>query len=93
MRDYLASIAGVDENVGKLLDYLNESGLADNTIVIYCADQGFYLAEHGWFDKRFVSAPLGGERKPDRALDPVELAAYAAVTPLILNLDEAIPKS
>lgn len=54
MRDYLACIAGVDENIGKLLAYLDESGLAENTIVIYCSDQGFYLGEHGWFDKRFM---------------------------------------
>jgi arylsulfatase A-like enzyme len=54
MRDYLACIAGVDENVGKLLDYLKASGLAENTIVMYSADQGFYLGEHGWFDKRFM---------------------------------------
>jgi len=54
MRDYLACIAGVDENIGKLLDYLEESGLAENTIVMYSADQGFYLGEHGWFDKRFM---------------------------------------
>lgn len=54
MRDYLACIAGVDENVGKLLDYLEDSGLAKNTIVMYSADQGFYLGEHGWFDKRFM---------------------------------------
>jgi len=54
MRDYLACIAGVDENVGKLLDYLETSGLAKNTIVMYSSDQGFYLGEHGWFDKRFM---------------------------------------
>jgi len=54
MRDYLACIAGVDENIGKLLDYLEESGLAKNTIVMYSSDQGFYLGEHGWFDKRFM---------------------------------------
>lgn len=54
MRDYLACIAGVDENVGRILDYLEESGLAENTIVMYSADQGFYLGEHGWFDKRFM---------------------------------------
>jgi arylsulfatase A-like enzyme len=54
MRDYLACVAGVDENVGRLLDYLDESGLARNTIVIYSSDQGFYLGEHGWFDKRFM---------------------------------------
>ena len=54
MRDYLACIAGVDENIGFLLDYLKESGLDKNTIVMYSADQGFYLGEHGWFDKRFM---------------------------------------
>ena len=54
MQDYLGSIAAVDEGVGDVLDYLDESGLADNTIVIYTSDQGFYLGEHGWFDKRFI---------------------------------------
>lgn len=54
MQDYLGSIASVDDNVGRVLDYLDESGLAENTIVIYTSDQGFYLGEHGWFDKRFV---------------------------------------
>ncbi|MFW5871196.1 MAG: sulfatase [Verrucomicrobiota bacterium] len=54
MRDYLACVAGVDEGVGRLLDYLEESGLAENTIVMYSSDQGFYLGEHGWFDKRFM---------------------------------------
>ncbi len=54
MRDYLACIAGVDENIGRLLDYLKESGLDKNTVVMYSADQGFYLGEHGWFDKRFM---------------------------------------
>ncbi len=54
MRDYLACIQAVDENIGRVLDYLEESGLAENTIVIYNSDQGFYLGEHGWFDKRFM---------------------------------------
>ena len=54
MQDYLGSIAAVDEGVGKVLDYLEESGLAENTIIIYTSDQGFYLGEHGWFDKRFI---------------------------------------
>jgi len=54
MKDYLRCIAGVDRNVGRVLDYLDESGLAKNTIVIYTSDQGFYLGEHGWFDKRFM---------------------------------------
>jgi len=54
IKDYLRCIRGVDENVGRLLDYLDESGLAENTIVIYCSDQGFFLGEHGWFDKRWI---------------------------------------
>ena len=54
MRDYLACIAGVDENVGRLLDDLKDRGLDGNTVVMYSSDQGFYLGEHGWFDKRFM---------------------------------------
>ncbi|WP_372743971.1 sulfatase [Lutibacter sp.] len=54
MQDYLGCIASVDENVGRLLDYLKETGLDENTVIIYTSDQGFYLGEHGWFDKRFV---------------------------------------
>jgi len=54
MQDYLGSIAAVDDGIGEVLDYLEESGLAENTIVVYTSDQGFYLGEHGWFDKRFI---------------------------------------
>lgn len=54
MQDYLACVSMVDDNIGRLLDYLDESGLAENTLVVYTSDQGFYLGEHGWFDKRFV---------------------------------------
>ncbi len=54
MQDYLATIAAVDENVGILLDYLDQHGLTQNTLIMYTSDQGFYLGEHGWFDKRFV---------------------------------------
>lgn len=54
MQDYLGSISSVDDNVGRLLNYLDESGLSENTIVIYTSDQGFFLGEHGWFDKRFI---------------------------------------
>lgn len=54
LQDYLGTIAGVDENVGRLLDYLKEEGLDQNTVVVYTSDQGFYLGEHGWFDKRFM---------------------------------------
>ena len=54
MKNYLRCIRGVDESVGRLMDYLNESGLDKNTIVIYSSDQGFYLGDHGWYDKRWM---------------------------------------
>ncbi|RUL84897.1 sulfatase family protein [Tautonia sociabilis] len=54
IKDYLRCIDSVDESVGRILDYLDEAGLADNTIVVYSSDQGFYLGEHGWFDKRWM---------------------------------------
>ena len=54
MQDYLACVAAIDENVGRLLDYLDQTGLSENTMVVYTSDQGFYLGEHGWFDKRFI---------------------------------------
>ena len=54
IRDYAAVIRSVDDNVGRLLDYLEQNGLSDNTIVVYTSDQGFYMGEHGWFDKRFM---------------------------------------
>ena len=53
-KDYLRCVKSVDDGVGRVLDYLDESGLADNTIVIYSSDQGWYLGEHGWFDKRWM---------------------------------------
>jgi arylsulfatase A-like enzyme len=54
MQDYLGTIKAVDENVGRLLDYLEANDLMKNTIIVYTSDQGFYLGEHGWYDKRFV---------------------------------------
>lgn len=54
LRDYLRCVDSVDSNVGRLLDYLKQSGLDQNTIVVYSSDQGFYLGEHGWFDKRWM---------------------------------------
>ena len=54
MKRYLRTIASVDESVGRVLDYLDTEGLANNTLVIYTSDQGFFLGEHGWFDKRFM---------------------------------------
>ena len=54
MQDYLACIKAVDENVGRLLDHLEKTNQLDNTLIVYTSDQGFYLGEHGWFDKRFI---------------------------------------
>ena len=54
MRDYLKTLKSLDDNVGRVLDYLDQAGLAENTLVVYTSDQGFYMGEHGWFDKRFM---------------------------------------
>ncbi len=54
LKDYLRAVASVDDNIGRLMEHLDASGLADNTIVIYASDQGWYLGEHGWFDKRWM---------------------------------------
>ncbi len=54
VKDYLRCVKSVDDGIGRVLDYLDEAGLADNTVVIYSSDQGWYLGEHGWFDKRWM---------------------------------------
>jgi arylsulfatase A-like enzyme len=54
LHEYLATVKSVDEGIGRILDYLEETGLDENTLVVYTSDQGFYLGEHGWFDKRFM---------------------------------------
>jgi len=54
VKDYLRCVKAVDENIGRMLDWLDESGLAENTIVIYSSDQGWFLGEHGWYDKRWM---------------------------------------
>lgn len=54
VKDYLRSVTSMDKEIGRMLDYLEESGLAENTIVVYSSDQGFYLGDHGWYDKRWM---------------------------------------
>ena len=54
LHEYLATVKSVDEGIGRILDYLEETGMDENTLVVYTSDQGFYLGEHGWFDKRFM---------------------------------------
>jgi arylsulfatase A-like enzyme len=87
MQDYLGCIASVDENVGKLLDYLDESDLAEDTIVIYTSDQGFFLGDHGWYDKRFMYEE--SYRMPLIARFPKEIKAATTVDAMVLNLDIA----
>ena len=87
MRDYLACIAGVDENIGKILDELVETGLDENTIVMYSSDQGFYLGEHGWFDKRFMYEE--SYRTPLLARWPGVIEANTRNSDLVQNIDFA----
>lgn len=87
LHDYLACIASVDDNVGRLLDYLDETGLAKNTIVVYCSDQGFYLGEHGWFDKRFMYEE--SLRTPLLIRWPGKIKPGSRCDEMVLNLDFA----
>jgi arylsulfatase A-like enzyme len=87
IKDYLRCIAGIDENVGRLLEYLDENNLYENTIVIYTGDQGFFLGEHGWFDKRFMyEEPL---HAPFLIRYPKEIKPGTVNNDLILNIDYA----
>ncbi|MBN1360289.1 MAG: sulfatase [Sedimentisphaerales bacterium] len=87
IKDYLRCIASVDDNVGRLLDYLDESGLAQNTIVIYTSDQGFYLGDHGWFDKRFMYEE--SLRMPLLVRCPGRIRPASVNDDIVLNLDFA----
>ena len=87
LQDYLASVRSVDENVGRVLDYLEASGLAENTLVIYTSDQGFYLGEHGWYDKRFMYEE--SHRTPLMIRYPPLTAAGSTTDALALNIDLA----
>jgi arylsulfatase A-like enzyme len=87
IKDYLRCIASVDDNVGRVLDYLDESGLANDTLLIYCSDQGFYLGEHGWFDKRWMYEE--SLRMPFLARWPGRIEAGTRVPQMIQNIDYA----
>jgi arylsulfatase A-like enzyme len=87
MQDYLACIASVDENVGRVLDYFDENGLSENTIVVYTSDQGFYLGEHGWFDKRFIYEE--SFRTPLLIRWPEKIEPGSATDEMVQNLDFA----
>ncbi len=87
MRDYMACIAGVDENIGRLLKYLKDNDLEKNTVVMYSADQGFYLGEHGWFDKRFMYEE--SFRTPLLAKWPGVIKPGSVNSDLVQNIDFA----
>lgn len=87
IKDYLRCIAGIDENVGRLLDYLDENGLTENTVVIYTGDQGFFLGEHGWFDKRLMYEEC--LRMPFLMRYPKEIKPGTVNNDIVLNIDFA----
>lgn len=87
MSEYLGTVAAVDDSVGRVLDWLEASGQAENTIVIYTSDQGFYLGEHGWFDKRFMYEE--SLRTPFVMQYPGHIAPGTRISAPIQNVDWA----
>ena len=87
MQEYLSTVAAVDEGVGKILDYLEVNGLTDNTIVVYTTDQGFYLGEKGWFDKRYMFEE--SLAMPLMVKYPDHIKPGTEITALTQNLDFA----
>ena len=87
IKDYLRCVASVDDNVGRLLDYIDQEGLKDNTVVIYTSDQGFFLGDHGWFDKRFMYEE--SLRMPFLVRYPAEIAPGTVMDSMALNVDFA----
>ena len=87
IKDYLRCVASVDDNVGRVLDYLDAEGIADDTIVVYTSDQGFFLGDHGWYDKRFMYEE--SLRMPFLIRYPRAIAASSVSADMILNVDFA----
>jgi arylsulfatase A-like enzyme len=87
VKDYIRCVDSVDENIGRLLEYLDETGLADNTVVIYSSDQGWYLGDHGWFDKRWMYEE--SLQMPLVARWPGVIKKGAKTDALVSNLDFA----
>ena len=85
IKDYLRCVASVDDNVGQLLDYLDNAGLAEDTIVVYSSDQGFFLGDHGWYDKRFMFEE--SLRMPYLMRYPKLIEAGTVDKNMILNVD------
>lgn len=87
IKDFMRGSTAIDDNIGKLLDYLDQNNLAENTVVIYTADQGYFLGEHGFFDKRMMYEEA--LRMPFVVRYPPEIAAGSKPDDMILNLDFA----
>jgi choline-sulfatase len=87
MRDYLQCIQSIDDNVGRLLDYLDERGQAENTVVVYTSDQGFFLGDHGWYDKRFIYDE--SLQMPLLVRWPAEIPAGSHTEEIVTNVDFA----
>ena len=87
MRDYLSTAISLDRNIGRLLDYLDKNGLNENTVVIYTSDQGFYMGEHRWFDKRFMYEE--SMRMPFVMRYPQMIKPGTQIEEMVLNLDFA----
>ena len=87
IKDYLACVKSVDDNLGRVLDYLDASGLAENTVVVLTSDQGFYLGDHGFFDKRFIYEE--SLRMPFLMRYPGRIAAGSTNEDIITNVDFA----
>lgn len=87
IRDYMSVIKSVDESVGRVLDYLDSYGLTDNTIIVYTSDQGFYMGEHGWFDKRFMYEE--SLRTPLLIAYPGHIQPGTVCNKLVQNIDYA----
>ena len=87
IKRYLRTIASIDESVGRLLDYLDTHNLAKDTLVVYTSDQGFFLGEHGWFDKRFMYEE--SLQMPFLARFPSEVAAGSICSQIACNVDFA----
>lgn len=85
VKDFMRSSAAIDDNIGRLLDFLEEEGLAENTIVIYTSDQGYFLGEHGFFDKRLIYEE--SLRMPFVIRYPKEIKGGQRIDDIILNID------
>lgn len=85
MRDYMGTVMTIDENVGRILDYLDESGLAENTIVVYSSDQSFFIGEHGWAEKRYMYEE--GFKMPFMIRWPGQIAPNQRPQAMIQNMD------